>query len=104
MPMISFGFLPTVTSFSPTSTAAASLTSSTSEVTLLPTAASQSSSNAVHSVPVGTIVGIVGGIVALLILLLLLFFYHRRRKANNLSILNFVSLTNISLIHLLSVR
>ncbi|KAF8797676.1 hypothetical protein BYT27DRAFT_6926567 [Phlegmacium glaucopus] len=34
-------------------------------------------------VPVGTVIGIVGGIVALLILLLLLFLCHRRRKAKN---------------------
>ena len=100
--------LPTVTSFSPASTTTAASPSSqtstfpsalttivtttrqdgsvtTSEVTLFPTAASQASSNSVHSVPVGTVIGIVGGIIALLILLLLLFLYHRRRKANNLS-------------------
>ena len=55
----------------------------TSEVTLLPTAASQASSNSSHPVPVGTVIGIVGGIIALLVFLLLLFLYHRRRKAIN---------------------
>ena len=55
----------------------------TSVVTLFPTTASQASSNSAHPVPVGTVIGIVGGIIALLIFLLPLFLYHRRRKANN---------------------
>lgn len=58
----------------------------TSEVTLFPTAASQASSlssDSAHPVPVGTVIGIVGGIVALLIFLLLLFLYRRRREVNN---------------------
>jgi len=52
----------------------------TSEVTLFPTATSQASSNSTHPIPVGTVIGIVGGIIALF---LLLFLYYRRRKAIN---------------------
>ena len=53
----------------------------TSEATLFPTTASQASSNSAHPVPVGTLIGIVGGIIALLVFLLFLFLYHRRQKA-----------------------
>ena len=55
----------------------------TSEVTLFPTATSQASSNSAHPVPVGTVIGIVGGITALLIFLLLLFLYRRRKASNH---------------------
>lgn len=74
-----------------------SVSTSEAEVTLFPSAASQASSNfaslassdsaaqassnSAHPVPVGAVIGIVGGIVAVLIFLSLLFLYHRQRKA-----------------------